>query len=152
MKTLLGRLHSISISKNRGSKISKKAELLFNKFVKQVDKIFKNLPKSLEWQSFYVNDLPLLMDICKEVQEVSIQHRPWPRPLAQTWHAKTEFFSFHFLSISGVTEFSKQVAPGQALAQTWFMRVRCMSLKSRIMQRWHYVHIASRQGRLICKA
>ena len=92
------------------------------------------------------------MDICKEVQEVSIQHRPWPRPLAQTWHAKTEFFSFHFLSISGVTEFSKQVAPGQALAQTWFMRVRCMSLKSRIMQRWHYVDIASRQGRLICKA
>jgi len=130
VKTLLGRLHSISISKNRGSKISKEAELLFNKFVKQVDKIFKNLPKSLEWQSFYVNDLPLLMDICKEVQEVSIQHRPWPRPLAQTrlpparliagrdggqaWHVKTEFFSFHFLSISGVTEFSKQVAPGQA--------------------------------------
>ena len=71
---LLGKLNSISISKNRGSKISKKAELLFNKFVKQVDKIFKNLPKSLEWQSFYVNDFPLLMDICKEVQEVSIQH------------------------------------------------------------------------------
>ena len=80
VKALLGKLHSITISKNRGSKISKKAELLFNKFVKQVDKIFKNLPKSLEWQSFYIHDLPLLMDISKEVQEVSIQHRPWPRP------------------------------------------------------------------------
>jgi hypothetical protein len=68
------------ISEIRGSKISKKAELLFNKFVKQVDKIFKNLPKSLEWQSFYIHDLPLLLDISKEVQEVSIQHRPWPRP------------------------------------------------------------------------
>ena len=73
MKALLGKLHSITISKNRGSKISKKAELLFNKFVKQVDKIFKNLPKSLEWQSFYIHDLPLLMGISKEVQKVSIQ-------------------------------------------------------------------------------
>jgi len=79
VKTLLGRLHSISISKKRGSKASKKADLLFNKFIKQVEKNFKYLPKPLEWQSFYVNDLPLLMDICKEVQEVSIQHRPWPR-------------------------------------------------------------------------
>jgi len=74
VKALLGKLHSITISKNRGSKISKKAELLFNKFVKQVDKIFKNLPKSLEWQSFYIHDLPLLMDISKEVQKISIQN------------------------------------------------------------------------------
>ena len=80
VKTLLGKLHSISISKKRGSKASKKANLLFNKFIKQVEKNFKTLPKPLEWQSFYVNDLPLLMDICKEVQEVSIQHRPSPRP------------------------------------------------------------------------
>ena len=86
VKALLGKLHSITISKNRGSKISKKAELLFNKFVKQVDKIFKNLPKPLEWQSFYVNDFPLLMDICKEVQEISIQHnlnKSQTRALAQ---------------------------------------------------------------------
>jgi len=40
-----------------------------------VEKIFKNLPKSLEWRSFYNNDLPLLMDFSEEVQEVSIQHR-----------------------------------------------------------------------------
>jgi len=40
----------------------------------QVEKIFKNLPKPLEWRSFYDNDLPLLMDICKEVQDISIQH------------------------------------------------------------------------------
>ena len=73
MKTLLGKLHSISISKNRGSMVSKEAELLFNKFVKQVDDIFKKLPKSLEWQSFYIHDLPLLMDICEEVRKVSIQ-------------------------------------------------------------------------------
>jgi len=89
VKALLGRLHSITISKNRGSKISKTAELLFNKFVKQVDKIFKNLPKPLEWQSFYIHDLPLLVDFCEEVQEVSIQHRPWPRPDMQAMNTKT---------------------------------------------------------------
>ncbi len=41
VKTLLGKLHSISISKKRGSKASKNAELLFNKFVKQVEDILK---------------------------------------------------------------------------------------------------------------
>ncbi|GAG27496.1 unnamed protein product, partial [marine sediment metagenome] len=28
----------------------------------------------LEWRSFYLNDLPILIDFCEEVQEVSIQH------------------------------------------------------------------------------
>ncbi len=48
VKALLGKLHSISISKKRGSKASKNADLLFNKFIKQAEKIFKNLPKPLE--------------------------------------------------------------------------------------------------------
>jgi len=43
-----------------------------------VEKIFKNLPKPLEWLSFFNNDLPLLVDFCEEVQEVSIQYHPWP--------------------------------------------------------------------------
>ncbi len=75
MKALLGKLHSITNSKNRGSKISKEAELMFNKFVKQVDDIFKNLPKSLEWRSFYNNDLPILMDICQEVRRTEVGDR-----------------------------------------------------------------------------
>jgi len=79
VKALLHRLHSISISKERGSKASKKADLLLHKFVKQVEKIFKILPKPLEWRSFFNHDLPLLIDFCEEVKEVSIQHRPWPR-------------------------------------------------------------------------
>ncbi len=29
----------------------------------------------MEWRSFYTHDLTLLFDICKEVQEVSIQHQ-----------------------------------------------------------------------------
>jgi len=41
--------------------------------MRRVDQIFKNLPKPVEWLSFYNNDLPILMDICKEVRKVSIQ-------------------------------------------------------------------------------
>ncbi len=40
----------------------------------RVQQILKNLPNPLEWRSFYTHDLTLVVDICKEVQEVSIQH------------------------------------------------------------------------------
>jgi len=72
---LLGSLHSIANSKNRGSQISKKSELLLNKFVQQLNKIFKNLPKPLEWRSFYNHDLPLITDFCEDIQGVSIRHQ-----------------------------------------------------------------------------
>jgi len=88
VKTLLGKLHSVTSSQIRGSKVSKRAELMFNKFVKQVEDIFKNLPKPLEWRSFYNNDLPLLMDFCEELHEVSIQYYPWP---CQVGNRKGEF-------------------------------------------------------------
>jgi hypothetical protein len=42
--------------------------------MQQVEKIFKKLPKPLRWHSFYNNDLPLAIDFCKMVQEVSIQN------------------------------------------------------------------------------
>ena len=73
VKTLLGKLHSAKISQTRGSVMTKEVELLFNKFVKQVEKNFGNLPKPLEWQSFYVHDLPILLDICEEVREEAIR-------------------------------------------------------------------------------
>jgi len=50
-------------------------KVLFNKFIKQVEKNFKNLPKPLEWLSVLNHGLPLLMDFCEQVQEVSIQHQ-----------------------------------------------------------------------------
>jgi len=71
---ILGKLNAIVISKIRGSKVSKEAESLLRKFAQQVEKIFINLPKSLEWRSFYCHDLPILMDIYEEVQKVSIQN------------------------------------------------------------------------------
>jgi len=48
---------------------------LFHKFMEQLENIFKNLPKPMEWLSFLNNALPVLIDFCQEVQEVSIQHQ-----------------------------------------------------------------------------
>ena len=45
---------------------------LFHKFMEQLENILKNLAKPLEWRCFYNPALPLLMDFCEEVQEVSI--------------------------------------------------------------------------------
>ncbi len=45
-----------------------------HKFVGSVERIFENMPKSLEWQSFYSNDPNLLVDTCIEVRDVAIQH------------------------------------------------------------------------------
>jgi hypothetical protein len=75
LKTLLGKLDSVRRSKELGYEVGTQARLTSHKFVGSVEKIFKNLPKSLEWRSFLNNDLPLLMDFCQEVQEVSIQHQ-----------------------------------------------------------------------------
>ena len=52
VKALLGQLDSIRRSQSRGSEISSSSKALSGKFAVQVEKIFKNLPKSLEWQTF----------------------------------------------------------------------------------------------------
>ena len=69
VEALLGKLHSIANSKDRGSQVSQEGELLLDTFVQQVEKVFKKLPKPLEWRSFYNNDLNLIVDICMEVQD-----------------------------------------------------------------------------------
>ena len=74
VKALLGKLHSRICSRRRGSKVSEETELLYSKFTIQVEKIFKNLPKSLEWRSFFLNDLPLLVDISDDVRRASIRN------------------------------------------------------------------------------
>jgi len=81
VKTLFGKLDSVRSSQTRGTEVSRQSELLLSKFTQQVDKIFKNLPKPLEWRTFYLNDLPLLLSTCKEVQDASIQHDVRGRPL-----------------------------------------------------------------------
>ena len=75
VKTLLGKLDSMRRSKEQGYSVSEEIRHPSNKFVGRVEQIFKNLPKPLEWRSFFNHDLPLLIDFCEEVQEISIQQR-----------------------------------------------------------------------------
>ncbi len=74
VKTLLVKLDSVRRCKERGFNVSEEIKHTSNKFIGRVEKIFKNLPKPLEWLSFMNNDLPILMDISKEVQKISIQN------------------------------------------------------------------------------
>lgn len=57
------KLHSIGVSKDRGSQVNKEAEALLNKFVQQLAFVFDTLPNPLKWQSFLMQDLKLLTDI-----------------------------------------------------------------------------------------
>ena len=75
VKVLLDKLDFIRRSEQRGYEISDHAKMTSHKFVGRVEQIFKNLPKPLEWRSFYTHDLPLVMDFCEEVREISIHHR-----------------------------------------------------------------------------
>ncbi len=71
---LLSKLDSIRRSKERGSVVLDAEKDLSHKFMGQVESIFKNLPKPLEWRSFRNNDLILLTDIPLNVQKASIKH------------------------------------------------------------------------------
>ncbi len=82
VEALLGKLHSITNSKDRGSQVSQEGKLLLDTFVQQVEEVFKKLPKPLEWRSFYRHDLNLIVDTAQEVRKVSIQHK---LNKSQTW-------------------------------------------------------------------
>ena len=95
VKTLLGKIDSVRRSRERSFNPAKETKQTSHKFVGRVEKIFKNLPKPLEWRSFFNHDLPLLMDFCEEVREVSIQHRlnrSQTRALAKLKDASEEEF------------------------------------------------------------
>jgi len=74
VKALLDRLDSVRRSQQGGYEVTDTARGTSHKFVGRVQQIFKNMPNPLEWRSFYTHDLPLLLDICKDVQVVLIQH------------------------------------------------------------------------------
>lgn len=75
VKTLLGKIDSVRRSRERGFNPAKETKETSNKFIGRVEKLFNNLPKPVEWLSFYNNDLPLLIDFCEEVRDVSIRQR-----------------------------------------------------------------------------
>jgi hypothetical protein len=75
VRALLGKLDTMRRSQERGSDVSGHSKMLSNKFIGQVEKIFKNLIKPMEWLSFLNHDLPILIDFCEEVREASMQNR-----------------------------------------------------------------------------
>lgn len=68
VKALLDRLDSVRRSQQGGYEVSDTARGTSHKFVGRVQQIFKNLPNPLEWRSFYIPALPLIVDICAEIQ------------------------------------------------------------------------------------
>jgi len=95
VKTLLDKLDSARRSKDRGYEISDQASMTSHKFMGRVEQMFRNLPKPLEWRSFYNNDLPLLIDFCEEVREASVEHhlnKSQTRALAKLKEASEEEF------------------------------------------------------------
>ena len=103
MKTLLVKLDSVRRCKERRFNVSEEINRTSNKFIGRVIKIFKNLPKSLEWRSFYINDLPILMDIYKEVQKISIQDGL----------NRSQIMALEMLKTASVEEFQRVTACGQ---------------------------------------
>ncbi len=73
VKNLLGRLDSMRRCKERGYMVKGKTRQTSNTYVGRVDKIFKTLPKPMEWLSFLHHSLPILVDICEEVREEAIR-------------------------------------------------------------------------------
>ena len=71
---MLGKLDSARRSKDRGYEISDQVTMTSHKFMGRVEQMFRNLPNPLEWRAFYNNDLPLLIDFCKNVREASVEH------------------------------------------------------------------------------
>jgi putative cell wall-binding protein len=75
VNTLIGKLNSVVNNQNKQSNISESRLQQVHKFMNPVKKIFKNLPKRLEWKSFYVNDLPIIMEICEDIRQISLENQ-----------------------------------------------------------------------------
>jgi hypothetical protein len=75
VNTLLGKLNSVVNNQNKQSTISESRLQQVHKFMNPMKKIFKNLPKRLEWKSFYVNDLPIIMEICEDIRQISLENQ-----------------------------------------------------------------------------
>lgn len=75
VKRILSTLDNVRRSKERGSKVDSKVEKLSNKFVGQVEKAFSQLSRPVNWQSFFLHDLPLITEIDPDVQELAIESK-----------------------------------------------------------------------------
>ncbi|MBF0453118.1 MAG: ParB/RepB/Spo0J family partition protein, partial [Candidatus Magnetomorum sp.] len=75
VNTLLGKLNSVVNNQNKNATISDHRMQQVHKFMNPVQQIFKNLPKRLEWKNFYINDLPLILEICEDIRQISLENQ-----------------------------------------------------------------------------
>ena len=75
VNTLLGKLNSVVNNQNKQSTIFESRLQQVHKFMNPMKKIFKNHPKRLEWKCFYVNDLPIIMEICEDIRQISLENQ-----------------------------------------------------------------------------
>jgi ParB/RepB/Spo0J family partition protein len=75
VNTLLGKLNSLVNNQHKQSSISESRLQQVHKFMNPMKQIFKNLPKRLEWKSFYVNDLPIIVEICEDIRQISLENQ-----------------------------------------------------------------------------
>ena len=66
VKKLLSKMHSDQC---------KETNHIDNKFIIRIETVFNGLPKSVGWQSFFTNDLPLITTISQEVRDVAAEHK-----------------------------------------------------------------------------
>jgi hypothetical protein len=62
-------------NQNKQSTIFESRLQQVHKFMNPVKKTFKNLPKRLEWNRFYVNDLPIIMEICEDIRQIFLENQ-----------------------------------------------------------------------------
>jgi ParB/RepB/Spo0J family partition protein len=72
---LLSKMNAVINNQHKQSQISEDRLQQVHKFVNPVENIFKKLPKRLEWKSFLVHDLPLVMGICEDIREISLKNQ-----------------------------------------------------------------------------
>jgi len=72
---LLSKMTSVNNNQLKHSQNSDDRLQQVHKFVYPVEKIFKNLPKRLEWKSFFVHDLPLIEGVCEDIREISFKNQ-----------------------------------------------------------------------------
>jgi len=128
MKNLLGKLDSVRRSEERGFNAREQTRRTSNKSIGRIQKAFKNLPKPVEWLSFYLNDLPLLIDFCEEVQEVSIQHRlnrSQTRALEKLRSASEEEFQW----VTAYAQSSPNTEMGHGSTDFWQRDLRDLSAR-----------------------
>ncbi len=71
----LSKLGAVRRSEQGGYRVASTAKMTSGKFAGSVERIFKTMPKPLEWQSFYRHDLDLLVATPQDIRDMAIRQK-----------------------------------------------------------------------------